>query len=107
MIAHNAVKIGDIFVYSWGYEQTNIDFFKVLKRTPKTVTVAKIPSRVDVDKSIGAMTGRAFPVKWAAPIGQPRQKRIQEDSDGALFLSMAYGVATLYDGKGEFTSWYG
>lgn len=33
------VKAGDIFVCSWGYDQTNVDFYKVISRTAKSVRV--------------------------------------------------------------------
>lgn len=38
------VKVGDIFYGSWGYEQTNIDFLKVIKlsKTGKTCQVIGI-----------------------------------------------------------------
>lgn len=37
---------GDIFVCSWGYDQTNIDFYQVVKTTKRTVTVRKIGKKV-------------------------------------------------------------
>lgn len=42
----------DIKIYksAWGYEQTNIDFYVVVKETTKTVTLAEIAKRYkDVD----------------------------------------------------------
>lgn len=33
---------GDIYYSSWGYDQTNIDYFQVVKRTPGTVTIRSI-----------------------------------------------------------------
>jgi len=33
------VAVGDFFVCSWGYDQTNVDFFKVVALTPKGVKV--------------------------------------------------------------------
>lgn len=30
-------KVGDIFYTSWGYEQTNIEFYQVIKATAKTL----------------------------------------------------------------------
>lgn len=35
----------EFFVSQWGYEQTNVDFYKVLKRTAKTVTLIRVNSR--------------------------------------------------------------
>ena len=34
-----AVKVGDIFYTSWGYDQTNVEFFKVVRCTDKSVWV--------------------------------------------------------------------
>lgn len=31
--AETTVDVGSIFCFSWGYEQTNIDFFQVVRRT--------------------------------------------------------------------------
>lgn len=38
-IEKQAVKVGDIFYTSWGYDQTNVEFFKVVRCTEKTVWV--------------------------------------------------------------------
>jgi len=37
------IKVGDIFVYSWGWEQTNVNFYQVVeKSSPMTVVVREI-----------------------------------------------------------------
>lgn len=36
------VQVGDIFVNSWGYEQTNVDFYQVVARSGVTVTLREI-----------------------------------------------------------------
>ena len=41
----NIKNATEFFVSQWGYEQTNVDFYKVLKRTAKTVTLIKCNSR--------------------------------------------------------------
>lgn len=40
------VKVGDFFYSSWGYDQTNVDFYKVVGLTPKGVKVQKWTSAV-------------------------------------------------------------
>jgi hypothetical protein len=40
------VKVGDILYSSWGYDQTNIDFYEVLKVTKSFVTVIQIKNKV-------------------------------------------------------------
>ena len=42
---HHPFKVGDVFVESWGYNQTNIDFYEVTKVTPKSVYIREIHAR--------------------------------------------------------------
>lgn len=37
---------GDIYEGSWGYDQTNAEFWQVVKRTPSTVTIRQISMAV-------------------------------------------------------------
>ena len=39
--AEVGVEVGDFFSSSWGYDQTNVDFYKVVALTPKGVKVQK------------------------------------------------------------------
>lgn len=50
------VRVGDIFEASWGYEQTNVDFFQVVELVGKTsVRVREVyPERIATDPT-GAM----------------------------------------------------
>ncbi|EIP6959092.1 hypothetical protein LTF62_004600 [Salmonella enterica] len=41
------ISIGDVFCDSWGYEQTNVDFYQVISvHGTKTVSLRKIAQRV-------------------------------------------------------------
>jgi len=40
-----ALKVGDIFYTSWGYDQTNIEFFKIVKISGKRITVKELRQR--------------------------------------------------------------
>ncbi|MEM9515414.1 MAG: hypothetical protein AAGA42_11220 [Actinomycetota bacterium] len=42
---HN-IEVGDLFYGSWGYDQTNIDFYEVIRVTAKKVEIQ--PIRTDV-----------------------------------------------------------
>lgn len=44
------VEVGDFFVASWGYDQTNIDFYKVVGLTPKGVKVQQWSSALADDQ---------------------------------------------------------
>lgn len=52
--------VGDILYSSWGYDQTNIDFYQVVKVTAKTITVKEISYKSEYDSS---MSGYKVPVK--------------------------------------------
>lgn len=44
--AEVGVSVGDIFYNSWGYDQTNVDFYEVIRLTGQGVEVQPINSRV-------------------------------------------------------------
>lgn len=47
------VQVGDIFYNSWGYDQTNIDFYEVIRLTGQGVEVQPVASRVISDDGHG------------------------------------------------------
>jgi hypothetical protein len=55
------MKTGDILVCKWGYEQTNVDFYQIIKTTAAMVTIRKIEANETYENS--TMTGHALPVK--------------------------------------------
>lgn len=53
-------KEGDIFYTSWGYEQTNIEFYQVIKATAKTLRLHYIAEN---QTPTDFMTGYTNPIK--------------------------------------------
>lgn len=53
-------EVGEFAYYSWGYDQTNIDWFKVVKRNEKSVWFVPVPSQKDYSNSW--MSGASVPV---------------------------------------------
>lgn len=51
---------GDIYRTSWGYDQTNTEFFEVVRRTKATVTVRRIASRMGIEAN-GESPHSVFP----------------------------------------------
>ena len=39
------IQVGDLFSYSWGYNQTQVEFFQCTKKTKGTFTVARIAGK--------------------------------------------------------------
>lgn len=51
------VKVGDIFYASWGYDQTNVDFFQVVALVGKTsVRVRGVSLPLEEERGIGPMS---------------------------------------------------
>jgi len=84
MINHGVVA-GDVFRCSWGYDQTNIDYYEVIAVTGKTATVCRIGCLSEQD---GFLQGESVP-SLGAFIGKPFKKLIQKRSvDSEAFLTM-------------------
>jgi hypothetical protein len=45
----DSIQVGDIFVDSWGYDQTNVDFYKVTKKLKASIKVVQIGSKIVAD----------------------------------------------------------
>ena len=62
MSQQTEVKINDIFYASWGYDQTNIDFVKVIdiSKTGKTVKAVSIGQKM-IEGSQGFMSEKVAP----------------------------------------------
>ena len=56
---NDTVSVGDVFVSSWGYEQTNVTFYQVLSvHGKKTVTVRECQRRMKSDPLISPPTAQ-------------------------------------------------
>lgn len=53
-------RIGDIVYNSWGYDQTNIDYYQVVAKTAKTISLRKIKTCVK-EYNAHQMTGWSVP----------------------------------------------
>lgn len=111
------VKIGDFFVDSWGYDQTNIDFYKVVGMTAKMIKVQAWQSRqVDGDggPAYNAMVPGDGPKEvgvWR-PDGQGGYDYVATEAPvelkrltdaGKLSISInSYRTAFLWDGRARY-----
>lgn len=49
----NPLTVGDVLQSSWGYEQTNVDFYQVTRATPKTVLLRPISAHREQGEASG------------------------------------------------------
>ena len=70
----NPFQVGDLLYSSWGWEQTNIDFYKVIEVKNKTLTIVRIGENV-VEGSQGFMSERVTPAPDHV-CGEPIKKQV-------------------------------
>ena len=92
----NPFQIGDILSSSWGYDQTNVDFYEVVGVTDKSVKIVKISNTTISDK--GA-SGLSVVPNTSYKTGKVMTKRVRES--GYVSIS-SYAVASKWDGRPEY-----
>lgn len=100
-------KIGDILVNSWGYEQTNVDFYRVIGVKGKTITYVKIPHLI-IEESMYAH-GMACDVVpdtsyTPGPGAVLLKSRVKEN--GYLSQPNSYYYIHRWNGEPMYKSWY-
>jgi hypothetical protein len=71
------VEVGDIFASSWGYDQTNVDFYEVVAVTPSGKSVRLVPIGKEVVIDSGPYTEVKAVPGSASPDAKPITKRVR------------------------------
>lgn len=91
---HHNVKVGTIFYTSWGYEQTNVNFYEVIELVGKCTLVLQELEQIRTPDGYG-LSGNTNPVP-SSYIGNPFRKRI--NSDGFIKISSCQ-LGMIWDGR--------
>ena len=101
---------GDIFYTSWGYEQTNIDFYKVKKRIGKaTAEMVPLENKIVYEKS-NQTQDAVVPYHNEGKSFKCRIKYVSWDDFKAPRINLStYQTAYLWDGKPKYqtNAYYG
>ncbi len=98
-----ALKVGDILYSSWGYDQTNIDFYQVTGLiSTQIVELRPIASEMLPNEGGSSMSGKVI-AKPDAFKGDAFKKRV---SGGNTVKIESYAHATPWDGQPKYCSWY-
>lgn len=95
----NDVKVGDIFYASWGYEQTNIDFFQVVAKNKSMLTLRELKYTREIT---GHDQGYLTPLKNKFCNDTEIKKRL---SRGRLKIDSVRS-ATKLEAQKVWASWY-
>jgi len=92
-------EIGDIFYASWGYEQTNVNFFQVVGKVGETMLKIREIAKESVEGSEGFMSDSVVAVKDAF-IGEAFKCKAGE------YIKVDFSSANKWDGLPKYRSWY-
>lgn len=95
-----SVKVGDLFVSSWGYEQTNVDFYQCVETNGKTFKIREIAAKsVDGSGYSHGMADQVVPVRDEFVNDKIIEKRTFKLKDYAW-------LSPTSDGVKHYRSWY-
>jgi len=91
--------VGDVGTYSWGYDQTNTEFWQVVEVKAKTILIRRLQANKGYDQ-------------WEAGTTQPRRNEFRDDKvltkrvgvNGSV--GMDFGGLYKWDGKASYWSAY-
>ncbi len=97
----NPYKVGDILYSSWGYDQTNIDFYKVIAVTGQSIRIVQV-----ADKVVGTSGQEDLVVPTDKAIGSPMLKKV--GTNGYVRIT-SFAGASKWDGRpmGQTNAYYG
>lgn len=117
------VKVGDLFYCSWGYEQTNVDFFQVIALVGESsVRIREVaPKRISDNPTCGMAADRTYEVP--TEILPPCRSVFVEDNENGDLKRVRQGYkdqvcitvgkkggyqtnAYPYNGQEVYESWY-
>ena len=88
--AGHGLQVGDVVRSSWGYDQTNVDHYQIIKVIGKrTVEVRALAVH---EESTGDMSGRVAPV-WGEFVGEVMRRQVDKNGNVNM-LSASYGRAS-------------
>ena len=96
--AGRGMEVGDVLCSSWGYEQTNIDFYEVTKLVgKKSVEIRKIAQRsVETDYMRGETTPEP-----GVYVGEPMRRRAANGGVRIASYASAFKMDYTFDGEGN------
>lgn len=97
------VTVGTIFSESWGWEQTNVNFYEVVSRTEKMVTIREIGQKTVKEETV--MSSYVVPDKGSFISDETRRKKIKGGGKNIYLEMTSFSVATMTsENERHFTS---
>jgi hypothetical protein len=102
-------KIGDIVVNTWGYEQTNVEFYQVISMTARTIKVKRIyGTKVEGSTYSHGMACEVTPTKnkFYEDKHEKYEYQLRVKKDGNLSKPESFYHFHKWSGSPQYQSWY-
>ena len=100
----HTLQLGDVVYNSWGYDQTNVDFYEVVGVSPNFVSLQSLNSKTS--GSAGhSMSGYTSAVRGTAS-GKVTKHRVSVTTFNANYVNFKHGSGSKWDGQPLYCSWY-
>ena len=105
----HTLKVGDIITNSWGYDQTNVDWYRVVRVSNVYVWLETVGGHLV--EATGPMAGMESlhvdvsgddPTKW----GAKGSGKITKHKASGQSVTMKFGSGSRWDGRPLYSSWY-
>lgn len=108
------VKVGDIFHYSWGYEQTNANYFQVVElKGTKQVVIREISYEITETTGIDSYKVTACKnvflksSQFIADNEKGAVKQVKGLKNGTIYINIeSFGFCRLWDGTNDLMTCY-
>ena len=97
LVSRRDPQVGDILACGWGYEQTRIDFYQVIRATKTQIKIAAI-DKVYVTCGGGPGNATVMPVPGKSTLAKPLTRRFEYSTE-TQFLECAGPRAELSYGQ--------
>ncbi len=101
-------EVGAILVDHWGYEQTNVDYYCIIKMAGDWITVAPMTKTSEHHGSAWSMDTVEMPTKIeiSKPVFRKKLKRFDGVISGFSMRDSSGGWCRLWNGKPQIASHY-
>ena len=97
------VKVGDIYVSQWGYDQTNVDYYQVIQVKSKTAVLAQIGCNKTYT---GPMNGTCVPATSVVGRKAIAKRILALNEDETYFKLNSFSSAFRWNGEtNSFSEW--
>lgn len=104
--APHSVKVGDMFYTSWGYEQTQVEFYQVVELVGKATVVIQELSAFTEKGNKGYDSDRVYAKKGSFASDKTIRKRVNMGSGSPSLKICDVITAWDWDGQSKHRSWY-